>query len=368
MRKKIEVIFIAILSLSTVLLFGGCGIASALDFPGEFNTMYYTAGEPYNIHVDTNVPFGSNSQYSLTMEFGIGIDDNSTAWNTTYTTTFFGSNNATQQVSFAVSDFPPGSLPLDKDITVAFNLDIYPTQNGTNLTVDLNFFAPTTGYPATLGNLRVDIQAFAPSETLQALYYNYTTSVNNATQFFTPVLSWNVLDGAEITKNNATFIPQSEEWYTQMSIDGEDTPYSIRVYDTETNELVYKGNFTYSKSTWKETYIIFAVYQKIYTFQNYSAQLDFWDKLNSLAYSEGESEGINVGKEQGYSEGYADGYLQGQEDGSLENLTNPAKSLFAAILDIIDVPIFGGFKVSHLLTFIVVLGVVGFFIYIARGR
>lgn len=368
MRKKIEVIFIAILSLSTVLLFGGCGIASALDFPGEFNTMYYTAGEPYNIHVDTNVPFGSNSQYSLTMEFGIGIDDNSTAWNTTYTTTFFGSNNATQQVSFAVSDFPPGSLPLDKDITVAFNLDIYPTQNGTNLTVDLNFFAPTTGYPATLGNLRVDIQAFAPSETLQALYYNYTTSVNNATQFFTPVLSWNVLDGAEITKNNATFIPQSEEWYTQMSIDGEDTPYSIRVYDTETNELVYKDNFTYSKSTWKETYIIFAVYQKIYTFQNYSAQLDFWDKLNSLAYSEGESEGINVGKEQGYSEGYADGYLQGQEDGSLENLTNPAKSLFAAILDIIDVPIFGGFKVSHLLTFIVVLGVVGFFIYIARGR
>lgn len=368
MRKKIEVIFIAILSLSTVLLFGGCGIASALDFPGEFNTMYYTAGEPYNIHVDTNVPFGSNSQYSLTMEFGIGIDDNSTAWNTTYTTTFFGSNNATQQVSFAVSDFPPGSLPLDKDITVAFNLDIYPTQNGTNLTVDLNFFVPTTGYPATLGNLRVDIQAFAPSETLQALYYNYTTSVNNATQFFTPVLSWNVLDGAEITKNNATFIPQSEEWYTQMSIDGEDTPYSIRVYDTETNELVYKDNFTYSKSTWKETYIIFAVYQKIYTFQNYSAQLDFWDKLNSLAYSEGESEGINVGKEQGYSEGYADGYLQGQEDGSLENLTNPAKSLFAAILDIIDVPIFGGFKVSHLLTFIVVLGVVGFFIYIARGR
>lgn len=368
MRKKIEVIFIAILSLSTVLLFGGCGIASALDFPGEFNTMYYTAGEPYNIHVDTNVPFGSNSQYSLTMEFGIGIDDNSTAWNTTYTTTFFGSNNATQQVSFAVSDFPPGSLPLDKDITVAFNLDIYPTQNGTNLTVDLNFFVPTTGYPATLGNLRVDIQAFAPSETLQALYYNYTTSVNNATQFFTPVLSWNVLDGAEITKNNATFIPQSEEWYTQMSIDGENTPYSIRVYDTETNELVYKDNFTYSKSTWKETYIIFAVYQKIYTFQNYSAQLDFWDKLNSLAYSEGESEGINVGKEQGYSEGYADGYLQGQEDGSLENLTNPAKSLFAAILDIIDVPIFGGFKVSHLLTFIVVLGVVGFFIYIARGR
>lgn len=368
MRKKIEVLLIVILSLSTILLFGGCGIASAMDFNGEFNTMYYTAGEPYNINVKTNVPFGSNAQYSLTMSFGIGIDDNSTAWNTTYTTTFFGSNNKTQQVSFAVSDFPPNSLPLDDDITVSFSLDIYPTQNGTNLSVDLNFFAPTTGYPATLGNLQIDIQAFAPSETLHALYYNYTTSVDNATQFFTPVLSWNVLDGAEITKNNATPIPQSEEWYTQMSIDEGDTPYSIRVYDTATNELVYTNDFTYTKSTWKETYVIFAIYQKIYTFQNYSAQLDFWNKLNSLAYSEGEAEGINVGKEQGYSEGYDDGYLQGQEDGSIENLTNPAKSLFAGILDIIDVPIFGGFKVSHLLTFIVVLGVVGFFIYIARGR
>lgn len=367
MKKNIEVIFIVILSLLTVLLFGGFRIASAMDFIGEFNTMYYTAGEPYSIHVDTNVPFGSNSQYFLTMSFGIGIDDNSTAWNPTYTTTFFGSY-ATQQVSFSVSDFPPGSLPLDDDNTVSFSLDIYPTQNGTNLSVDLRFFAPTTGYPATLGNLQLDIQAFAPSETLHALYFNYTTSADNATQFFTPVLSWNVLDGAEITRNNATFIPQAEEWYTQMSIDEGDTPYALRVYDTATNELVYKNDFTYTKSTWKETFIIFAEYQKIYTFQNYSAQLDFWKKLNSLAYSEGEAEGVNVGKEQGYSEGYADGYLQGQEDGSLENLTNPAKSLFAAILDIIDAPIFGGFKVSHLLTFIVVLGVVGFFIYIARGR
>lgn len=368
MRKKIEVLLIVILSLNIILLFGGCGIASAMDFNGEFNTMYYTAGQPYNINVETNVPFGSNAQYSLTMSFGIGIDDNSTAWNTTYTTTFFGSNNNTQQISFAVSDFPPNSLPLDDDNTVAFSLDIYPTQNGTNLSVDLNFFAPATGYPATLGNLQIDIQAFAPSETLQALYYNYTTSVDNATQYFVPLLSWAVLDGAEITKTNATFIPQTEEWYTQMSINEGDTAYAIRVYDTETNELVYNNNFIYSKSTWKETYIIFAVFQKIYTFKNYSAQLDFWKKLNSIAYSEGEAEGINVGKEQGYSEGYADGYLQGQEDGSLENLTNPAKSLFAAILDIIDVPIFGGFKVSHLLTFIVVLGVVGFFIYIARGR
>ena len=69
----------------------------------------------------------------------------------------------------------------------------------------------------------------------------------------------------------------------------------------------------------------------------------------------------------GYTSGYNLGYQEGL-DGAVTDLANPAKTLFASVFGFIDIPIFGGFSVGDLLTLVVVLGVVGFFLFYGRGR
>lgn len=83
-------------------------------------------------------------------------------------------------------------------------------------------------------------------------------------------------------------------------------------------------------------------------------------------YTQAQVDNLNeVYRQEGYDAGYIDG--RNSKEG-LEDLTNPAKSLFQSVWGIIDFPIFGSISLGDILILAIVLGLVSFVVYWARGH
>lgn len=337
-------------------------------FEKEVNTMGLTAGQPYNLPLDTSLPYGDNFEYQLTMEYSVGIDDNSAAWRTSYTTKFFGNESGNQYViNLPVSDFPPGSVNLDPDISVSFGFDMYLSEKSGNLSIAFNLYHGGSGYPATVGNILFTITS-QDTVTVYGFYYNYQTSgISASTDFYIPVFYWQVPIGASIDIGSETHINQSTEWYTQMGVSASESFEYFRVYNSS-GKLVSQDSWTVPSDY--QSYFVFVSYDKdaMNLFANDFSQRKFCNAVSSAKYSAGLTTGQNNGYNQGYNDGKDVGYNQGYNAGLAEGTpTSALAGIVSGVSNILQIPLFGNFTLGSFISIIIGIGLLFLFLKIFAG-
>ena len=332
------------------------------SFEKEVNTMGLTAGKPYNLTLDTSLPYGDNLEYQLTMEYSVGIDDNSAAWRTSYTTKFFGNESGNNHtINLPVSDFPPGSVNLDPDLSVSFAFDMYFTDSNGDLSIDFNLYYAGSGYPATVGNILFTITS-QDTVTVYGFYYNYQTSgITSATDFYIPVCYWKVPLGASIDFSSTNYISQSSDWYAQMLLSSSSVLASFEVYDSS-GKLVSEDSWTVPSDY--QTFFIMVYFDGItHPFQNEFLQRKFWRQIVSANYGAGLTAGQNNGYNQGYNDGKNVGYNQGYNAGLAEGTPISALAgIVSGVSNILQIPLFGNFTLGSFITIIIGIGL--FFLYL----
>lgn len=337
------------------------------SFEKEVNTMGLTAGQPYNLPLDTSLPYGDNFEYQLTMEYSVGIDGNSAAWRTSYTTKFFGNESGNQySINLPVSDFPPGSIMLDPDLSVSFGFDMYFSDKSGNLSIDFNLYHSGTGYPATVGNILFTITS-QDTVTVYGFYYNYKTSgITSATDFYIPVCYWKVPIGGSIDFSSETHIKQSTEWYTQMMLSSSSSLDAFEVYNSS-GKLV--GEDSWDVPSDYQTFFIMVYFDGItYPFQNEFLQRKFWRAIVTANYGAGLTSGQNYGYNQGYNDGKNVGYNQGYNAGLAEGTpTSALAGIVSGVSNILQIPLFGDFTLGSFIAIIIGIGLLFLFLKIFAG-
>lgn len=336
------------------------------SFEKEVNTMGLTAGEPYNLTLDTSLPYGDNFEYQLSMEYSVGIDGNSSAWRTSYMTKFFGNESGNQYIiTLPVSDFPPGSIFLDPDLSVSFGFDMYFSDKSGNLSIDFNLYHGGSGYPATVGNILFTITS-QDTVTVYGFYYNYQTSgITSATDFYIPVCYWKVPVGSDINIGSEIHINQSAEWYTQMCVSASDILDTIQVYNSS-GKLVSEDSWIVPSDY--QSYFVFVFYDVTYPFANDFSQRKFWNAVSSAKYSAGLTTGQNNGYNQGYNDGKNVGYQQGYNAGLAEGTpTSALAGIVSGVSDILGIPLFGDFTLGAFISIIIGIGLLFLFLKIFAG-
>lgn len=337
------------------------------SFEKEVNTMGLTAGQPYNLTLDTSIPYGDNFEYQLSMEYSVGIDNNSSAWRTSYSTKFFGDESGTPHtIDLPVSDFPPGSISLDPDLSVSFGFDMYFSDKSGNLSLDFNLFHAGSGYPATVGNILFTITS-QDTVTVYGFYYNYQTSgITSATDFYIPVCYWKVPVGASISYSDSKNIPLSKDWYEQMLLTSSSVLASFEVYNSSGN-IVSEDSWTVPSDY--QTFFVMVYFDGItHPFQNEFLQRKFWNAVSSAKYSAGLTTGQNNGYNQGYNDGKNVGYNQGYNAGLAEGTpTSALAGIVSGVSNILQIPLFGDFTLGSFIAIIIGIGLLFLFLKIFAG-
>lgn len=339
------------------------------SFEKDVNTMGLTAGKPYNLTLDTSLPYGDNLEYQLTMEYSVGIDGTSSAWRASpYITKFFCNESGNPYtINLPVHDFPPGSVNLDPDLSVSFGFDMYFSDKSGNLSIDFNLYHGGSGYPATVGNILFTITS-QDTVTVYGFYYNYQTSgITSATDFYIPVFYWKVPVGADINIGSAIHINQSTEWYTQMGVSASESFEYFRVYNSS-GKLVSQGPWTVPSDY--QSYFVFVSYAKdvFNLFTNDFSQRKFWNAVSSAKYSAGLTTGQNNGYNQGYTDGKNVGYNQGYNAGLAEGTpTSALAGIVSGVSNILQIPLFGDFTLGAFVGIIIGIGLLFLFLKIFAG-
>lgn len=336
------------------------------SFEKEVNTMGLTAGKPYNINLDTSLPYGDNIEYQLSMEYSVGIDGNSAAWRTSYTTKFFGNESGNQYIiNLPVSDFPSGSVFLDPDLSISFGFDMYFSEKSGNLSIDFNLYHGGSGYPATVGNILFTITS-QDTVTVYGFYYNYQTSgITSATDFCIPVWSWQVPVGSSIYFSAGNHIPQSAEWYDQMGVASSSSLDGFYVYDSS-GAFVVEDSWTVPSDY--QSYFVFVYYHTGMPFASEYSQRTFWNAIANAKYNSGLTIGQNNGYNQGYNEGKNFGYNQGYNAGLAEGTpTSALAGIVSGVSNILGIPLFGDFTLGAFISIIIGIGLLFLFLKIFAG-
>lgn len=335
-------------------------------FPIKVDTTGMTAGgHAYTLTLDTSLPFGDNFMYQLNMVFYVGINGDYSALRTSYIIKFFGDRSGTYTIDLPVSKFPSGSVDLDPDRSVSFGIQMTPSDNSGNLSINLDFFHAGSGYPATVGDISFTITT-ENLVTVYGLYYNYQTSgITSSTDFYIPVCYWNVTVGSNISIGSEIHINQSSEWYTQMSISASDSLDFLEVYNSS-GKLVSEDSWTVPSDY--QSYFVFVFYDVTSPFANVFSQRKFWNAVSSAKYSAGLTTGQNNGYNQGYNDGKDVGYDQGYNAGLAEGTpTSALAGIVSGVSNILQIPLFGDFTLGAFVGIIIGIGLLFLFLKIFAG-
>lgn len=335
------------------------------NFNGKVNTMNYSQGQPYTIVLDTDLVYGTDIQYFLSMSLAIGVDGGSYLISRSYQTSFYPDSNSPVTVYWLGSDFPDGSISLDPDTHIGFNYELYSFNDNGKLLVHFLLYAPTSGYPATVGEIEFIIYG-RPSTRINAYWLNYqSTNITGYTDYLTPVAYFSATVGAALPVDDVTYFDQSDEWRTVIGVKPNTAPTAYYWYNLS-GEFI--GDSSYPVPSGYKDLLLIAWYADSLPFNQYGKLVNFWRSVSSARQQLGFTNGQSSGYSQGYNAGQSAGYNQGYSDGVAQGTpTSALGSIVQGVSGILNIPLFGDFTLGGLIAIILGLCLLFLFLKIFAG-